>query len=167
MRTAKWLPMLLTLVGSVAVAAGLFVAVLTMTRTPVDHRGIGLSGTVYVGESTCFTCHKDQTHNWSQMLSLDLITNPLANPQSGVQDVSVRTEVAPLLVGGGNTVEAAPSEDWDAGQHYVIATEDAAAPMSGTPMPDTSEDLRLNALDLTCTLCHTRQVIRPGGAWLL
>ena len=62
--------MLLAVIGSVAVAAGLFVAVLTMTRTPANHRGINRpAGTIYVGANTCFTCHKDQDHDWSQMLN--------------------------------------------------------------------------------------------------
>lgn len=179
-RRSKWLLLLLTFVGSSAVAAGLFVAVLTMTRTPADHEGIELPGTMYVGANTCFTCHKDQEHNWSEMLSAELITSPLANPQSAVLDVNVRTEVAPLIIGGTTASESAPFADWRESQSYIIAVDDGAvgsnAPTVETsPMPQssdcedcdatpqTSEDLSLNALDVTCTVCHSRHV-RIAGA---
>lgn len=121
-RRVKLIPALLALVGSVALAAGLFVAVITMTRTPADHQGINmpLGGAVYVGDDTCFTCHKDQNPDWSLTLDAQPAAAPMANPQVIAVDINVREAVPHLEL---NATAALPADSKDK-QQYIIETED-------------------------------------------
>ena len=121
-RRGRLITALLAIAGSVALAAGLFVAVLTMTRTPTNHSGINLpfGGGVYVGGDTCFTCHQDDDLDWSLTLDLQLAAAPLANPQVVAADGDVHA-VMPHLGFADMAVLPDNSEDK---QQYIIKTED-------------------------------------------
>jgi len=176
-RKAKWIPMLLAVIGSIAVTAGLFVAVLTMTRTSADDPDIRPADTVYVGANACFTCHKDRDHNWSQMLNAERITNPVATSQSAVLDVNLRAETASLIVSGVVASENAPIEDWRWNERYVIAMDDGNVVVpqrESVPIPNdcdedcdasaqTSETLGFDTLDVTCAICHTKHLRLADG----
>lgn len=128
-RRGKFIPALLAIIGSAALAVGVFVAVNTVTRTPADHRGINLpfGGAVYVGEDTCFTCHRDENPNWSLTLDLQPAAAPMANPQVVAEGVNAREVVPHLEVGG---VAALPTEG-NAAQQYIIETEDDQSSLPG------------------------------------
>ncbi|MBI1259425.1 MAG: hypothetical protein GC204_18310 [Chloroflexi bacterium] len=172
----KWLPLLLTFIGSAAVASGLFVAVFTMTRAPAAHEGIRVPNMIYVGANTCYTCHKDQDHNWSQMINAQEIARPLENPQSRTLEVNLKTETVPLLMGASGVSDDVPRADWRESQHYVIATEEGSLIVpSSEPTskdckncdrdatPETSANLPLDTITATCMICHLRQTAPSGG----
>ena len=171
----KWIPLLLTFIGSAAVASGLFVALFTATRAPVAHDGIRMPAMIYVGANTCYTCHEDQDHNWSQMINTQQIAQPLANPQSAMLEVNLKTETAPLLMGALGVFDDVLRADWLESQHYVIATEEGSVVVPGSDSaskdctdcdrdatPETSANLRQDMLTKTCTICHLRQTAPTG-----
>ncbi len=88
--------MLLSIIGSVALASGLFVAVLTITRAPANHEGIHspVNGAIYVGDETCYSCHAGETPDWSLKLDAQqAVASPVANPQIALTDVNVHAEL--------------------------------------------------------------------------
>ncbi len=144
--------MVLSVVGSIALAAGVYVAVITMTRTPANHRGIGLPlhGAVYVGADTCFTCHENGNPDWSLMLDTEPVTSPVANPQGGLVDVSAHAQ--PPLVGGAATTSVAiiGAASAAVNQHYVVATENDHLRL---PSP-THPPLPSSEASALCADCH-------------
>lgn len=170
----KWIPLLLTAVGSTALAAGLFVAVLTVTRAPANHRGIGLPmhGAIYVGAETCFTCHEDGSPDWTLKQDSEAVTAPVAATPGGLVEVSAHAQ--PPQVSGVTitsvTILGAANTAVD--QHYIVATEsDPLRLPSPThpPLPasessaqcadchasePTAEAIHLERADKACTLCH-------------
>lgn len=128
-RRSRLITALLAIAGSVALAAGVFVAVLTMTRTPANHSGINMpfGGGVYVGGGTCFTCHQDEDPDWSLTLDLQSAAAPMANPQVVAADVSAH-EVMPHLEFADTVVLP---ENNESRQQYIIKTEDDQAFLPG------------------------------------
>lgn len=128
-RMGKLIPTLLAVIGSAALAVGVFVAVNSVTRTPADHRGINMpfGGAVYVGEDTCFTCHRDENPDWSLTLDLQQAVAPMANPQVVTAGVNASEIVPHLDIGG---LAALPTEG-DAQQQYIIETEDDQSSLPG------------------------------------
>ena len=147
---ARSIPVLLTIIGSMALAAGLFVAVLTITRTPANHEGIHppVNGAIYIGDETCYSCHNGQPPDWS--LTLDAqqaVASPVANPQIVTTDVNIHAELQRPRPAADPTESVSRLEgDSDQNrQRYVITTEtDAVLP------PGHEEDTTI-----PCTDCHT------------
>lgn len=143
---------LLAIAGSVALAVGLFVAVLTMTRTPANHSGINMpfGGGVYVGGGTCFTCHQDENPDWSLTLDLQSAAVPLVNPQVVAADMSAG-EVMPHLEFADAVVLPDNSENK---QQYIIKTEDDQESLSeqtGKTALKPSQTVRLRRNSSTIT----------------
>lgn len=147
-RLGKWIPALLTVVGSLALASGVFVAVITMTRTPANHRGIGLSphNAVYVGADTCFTCHEAGNPDWSQMLP----SEPIIDPQAGLVDVSARTQIPRAGGAAAQHVDIIGAMSDGVSQNYVIATESDQIRLPGQRHPAVEPP----AGTANCTDCH-------------
>lgn len=192
-RLSKWVPMLLTLVGSLALASGLFVAVLTVTRTPAKHDGVGLTarGAVYVGGGgdTCFTCHSENDPVWSIASQPVPASHPATGAASGLVEVSARVQ-APRIGGEPITnVQVIGTSSDTVMPYYVIATENDSPSVSSQSQPGiqaspgnearcaechskahTSDALRLQRAEGACIICHTntRQVSRraahPAGS---
>ncbi len=141
--------MLLSIIGSVALVAGLFVAVLTITRAPANHAGIypPVNGAIYVGDKTCYNCHTGQTPEWSLKLDAQqAIASPVANPQIALTDVNVHAELQ--HPGSADATESVTVLDDDvdrSARRYVITTEiDPVLP------PGHETDMTI-----PCTDCHT------------
>lgn len=113
---------LLAIAGSAALATGLFVAVLTMTRTPANHSRINLpfGGGVYVGGDTCFTCHGDEDLDWSLTLEPQPAAAPIANPHVVAADVSAHVVIPHMEFANTNVLP----ENSGSRQQYIIETED-------------------------------------------
>ncbi len=147
---ARSIQILLTVIGSVALASGLFVAVLTITRTPANHEGIDppLSGAIYVGDDTCYSCHAGQDPDWSLKLDAQqAVASPVANPQIALTDVDVHAELQrrPLASEATESVGVLGDDPDRNTQRYVITTEtDPVLP------PGHETDATI-----PCTECHT------------
>jgi hypothetical protein len=163
-RTAQWIPLVLVFIGSLAFASGLFVAVLTMTRTYDDDRGISQPrhGVIYVGADTCFTCHKDQTHDWSLLVDSQPVASPVTNPQAALVDVAANESIPHLDLGSTVPILEAAAQPSD--PHYVITTENDqilhADQWSG-------DSLKSKPLGWTaqCADCHTKPTRAGGEGW--
>lgn len=115
-RAEQWIPLVLVFIGSLALVSGLLVAVLTMTRTTEDDRGIQepRHGVIYIGANTCFTCHKDQDHNWALLDNAQTIAHTVTPPVDVALNQSI-PQLAPVPI-----LEAATQPS---AQNYIIATE--------------------------------------------
>ncbi|MCC6804232.1 MAG: hypothetical protein IT319_15225 [Anaerolineae bacterium] len=113
---------LLAIAGSAALATGLFVAALTMTRTPANHSGINLpfGGGVYVGGNTCFTCHGDEDPDWLLTLEPQPAAAPMANPHVVAADASAHVVIPHVEFADTNILP----ENNSSRQQYIIETED-------------------------------------------
>ncbi len=163
---ARLVPMTLAVIGSLALTFGVFVAVLTMTRTPANHPGINLplQGAIYVGDDTCYTCHADRDEDWSQMLFSQPVASPVANPQASVIDVNVHEGVPQVGIDSGESAEVKDDDaqfaDSPDRQHYVIATENVSAHSPGTVAPKLEQRDAPDGAN-KCAACHT---IKPTVA---
>lgn len=143
---------LLAVIGSTAFAVGIYVAVMTMIHAPLNRSEVvpASRGAVYVGGSTCFTCHDDQALDWSLALDAQTAATPMANPQQvAAADVSVRETTR--RTAGGVAGELPASGDM-LHHPYVIATEaehPAGSGAGGSAAPPQ---------DATCADCHAAQV---------
>ncbi|MEO8392753.1 MAG: hypothetical protein ABI700_07155 [Chloroflexota bacterium] len=181
-RLAKLVPALLTVIGSIALASGLFVAVITMTRTPANHRGIGLSnyGAIYVGADTCYTCHKDQPHDWLLELNAQPATSPVANPQAAVVDVRIHDALPQPEMKSATSANVLADQVGQISQHYIIATESDPALLPGqwTPQKNppvgcndchtlspAAEIAQIKAVELNCSDCHSQHEDRVNRVW--
>lgn len=147
---ARSIPLLLTLFGSVALASGLFVAVLTITRAPANHEGIHppINGAIYVGDETCYSCHAGEEPEWSlQLDARQAVASPVANPQIALTDVNVHAELQHRPAAGDATESVSVLEDdSERGfQRYVITTENDPVLPPGHETDTT----------IPCTDCHT------------
>jgi hypothetical protein len=142
---ASLLAALLAVVGSFAFAAGVYVAVMTIIHAPAHPRGgdLPLRGAVYVGGSTCFTCHAGQDFDRSLILDVQPAATPMANPQVMALDVPMRQATHPANTGG-VTAEAL-------NHPYIIATERDPAFLSGAGQTTPLDSVEL---DVTCADCH-------------
>jgi hypothetical protein len=160
-KLGRWLPALLALVGSLALASGLFVAVITMTRTPANHAGVGLTarGAVYVGgDNTCFTCHGDSDPAWAPASQPVPASHPsavgTAGTASGLVEVSARVQV-PRVGGESITNVAVMGALSDTTRpDYVIATENDRAPAPGHAAPGFQASPGAGS-EARCAECHT------------
>ncbi len=147
---ARSIQVLLTIIGSVALASGLFVAVLTITRTPANHEGIHppVNGAIYVGNETCYSCHAGQAPDWSLKLDAQqAVASPVANPQIALTDVDIHAELQrhPLANDATESVSVLGDDPDRNSQRYVITTEiDPVLP------PGHETDATI-----PCTDCHT------------
>ncbi len=150
-RAKQWIPLMLVFIGSLALASGLFVAVLTMTRTTNDDRGIQepRHGVIYVGANTCFTCHKDQDHNWALLDN----AQPVAHPQIAPVDVTVSQTIPQLTPG--STVPVLEAADQSTNPLYIITTENDQIRRADQW---NVEHLKTKPHDWTaqCADCHTK-----------
>jgi hypothetical protein len=167
-----WLSVMLGLIGSLSLVAGILVAVITMSRTATSggtSTTLPLHGAIYVGENACFTCHSDQGHDWRLRPDETNAANPFASPRAVVVDVSPSVEVRGVAIHGSanayTTDDALQAASTVSSQRYVIKTEDGHV-----FLPGPWEDLNWGAsspLDWAspldwysrCGGCHTTGLI--------
>jgi hypothetical protein len=88
---ARWLPVILVIAGSLAMAAGIF-STSALAVSPADIN-LPTHAAVYVGAGTCYTCHTDDFGGWSVPVDLQALADAAAKPKQVVADVAAREEV--------------------------------------------------------------------------
>lgn len=119
----QWLPITLAVVGSITLAVGIWVALVTIAKSPSSLHAAGLSfqRAIYVGSNTCFTCHSQQQQEWSLMRYDNPIGDPIA--RSIVWDTAMRR----IAVNGSANAYTKDGENQASSQvysqRYIIKTE--------------------------------------------
>ncbi len=165
-RIAKWFPITLAVIGSVALLIGIFVAVLSIPRVvAAGHPGsnMPLQGAMYVGTNTCFTCHGDHPLDWSLPLYTQTVVDPSEKPEAVV---NLKSDEQVQQMDAGEIVEAYTSGDEatprqnPSHQYYVIQTEDGHVVHPSQLNADAGQ---MGDRFSKCSTCHTAELgVKPS-----
>lgn len=162
-RAAYWFPITLAVAGSLALLFGVFVAVLSIPEVVAAahfNTAPASQSALYVGASTCFTCHSDRQWDWSLTLYTQTVVDPTENPQAVThvaQDDRVQVMGAGQMVEAYTTADTLTTQEQFFHQHYVIRTEDGRLllPGKGHGVLDDAGEAGLGGAMAQCSLCHT------------
>jgi hypothetical protein len=163
----NWFPMMLTIAGGLSLLAGVFVAVFSMIVPANDQRSLNspMHGTLYVGASTCYTCHSGDASNWSSSLYTQTIVDSVVEPEA-VTNVNPREEVWRVNVS--QLADAYTTQNHPAPirnlypQNYVVKTETGHTLLHDSWNTAASESEVTNPADspFGCIGCHTTNMVR-------
>lgn len=123
-RAVGWVPMILVIIGSLAMIAGLF-SIRTMADSPTD-APVPPHAAVYVGGGTCYTCHTGDFDGWSVPVDLQAMADAAAKPKQVVANVRPRGEVEQVEIGPADlctTGSDAAQISGSTSRHYIVRTD--------------------------------------------
>lgn len=162
-RIAKWFPITLATTGSLALIAGVFVAFFSVIVSTDDQGSpnVPVHGAVYVGANTCYTCHSEESQDWSLSLHTQLIVNTVVKPAIITKQSSIAA-VRQIDLGDMTDPYTPGSTTNPNSQRYIIITETGHTLLNGqwnTTDPK-SEAVNPDESSIKCSGCHTTDSVQ-------